>query len=406
MKELDLKVNFLKVIFLINILWGALAPIIIAFFAMIFSHSLIFLIKDVVFYCSFSLIFFFPNKKILVLGRLKVLFHIILFLLFLGGITLCFSNFYYWQIYNIRQLLVPFLIIAFPYVIKIQSELNKELILFILKLVFNLIIIGGVFLIIDIWEIIDLSNYFNAKGIPTYSNGKPAMFFEPSMNYLERLVSTILDPISFGHIITAAFVSLFFVKSLCRGKRKLYLIVFLIGLFMTFSKGAIFQLIIAVFLFNNRLNIILRVIVPFIVLVLGFFLIDLKGIIIHFKGLYFSIINVNFFGHGLGLVGNYAKMFAEDLSIYKKMQISDTFIGSVLGQIGIIGLLVWLSFFYRYIIDVVRNKMLPGSIIIVSQLVISVLSENTLNFTSFFIPGLLAVLVNKYQLYENSNNRN
>jgi len=88
------------------------------------------------------------------------------------------------------------------------------------------------------------------------------------------------------------------------------------------------------------------------------------------------------------------------------MNISDTFIGSILGQIGIIGLFFWTSFFSKYFIDLIRGIIMPGSIIIASQLIISVLSENTLNLTSFFIPGLLAVLVNKYQLYENSNTRN
>jgi len=405
LRELNLKVNFLKVIFLVNIIWSALAPLIIAFIAMISSNSLIFLFKDLLFYFSFILLFFFPKKNIFVLDRLLILFHILFFLSFIGGITFFLFDFHYWQVYNIRQLLAPFLIISFPYIIKIPIKLNKELILFILRFILFLIIIGVIFMFVDIWSVIDLSNYFSAKGIPTYSNGMPAMFFEPSMNYANRLVSTILDPISFGHIITACFISLFFIKSLCRN-RKLFLIIFLIGLLLTFSKGAIFQLIIALFLLNNRLNIIVRILVPFLTLVFGFFFINLAGIIIHFKGLYFSIININFFGHGLGLVGNYAKMFAEDLSVYNEMKISDTFIGSVLGQLGIIGLLVWLTFFYRHLIDLLRNRMLTGSIIIISQLIISVLSENTLNLTSFFIPGFIAVLVNKYQLHENSNTRN
>ena len=405
MSELNLKSYFLRAIFLVNIIWSALAPIIIAFIAMISSNTLIFLFKDLVFYFSFFLLFLFPNKNIFIVDRLFILLHIILFLVFIGGITFFLFDFHYWQVYNIRQLLAPFLIISFPYIIKIPVQLNKKLILFILRFVFYLIIIGVIFMIVDIWNFIDLSNYFNVKGIPTYSNGMPAMFFEPSMNYASRLVSTILDPISFGHIITACLISIFFLKSFDRN-RKLFLIIFLIGLLMTFSKGAIFQMILALFLLNNRLNIFIRILMPSLTLVFGFFFINLAGIIIHFKGLYFALINANLFGHGLGLVGNYAKMFAEDLSVYNKIQISDTFIGSVLGQIGIVGLLVWLTFFYKHLIALLRNKMLPGSIIIISQLIISVLSENTLNFTSFFIPGILAVLVNKYQLHENSNIRN
>ena len=230
------------------------------------------------------------------------------------------------------------------------------------------------------------------------------MFYEPALNYSLRLVSTILDPISFGHILTSGFVTLYFIKGIVKN-RKIYLFLILFGLLLTMSKGAIFQLILCLTLFNSKLNFFLRFLIPLIVLISGYFLIDLRGIIIHFTGLYYAIVNINWFGHGLGLVGNYAKMFANDLTVYKQIKISDTFMGSVIGQIGIVGTFIWLSFFYRSFLNILFQKTMPGSIIILTQLIISILSENTLNYTSFFIPGILAVLVNKYYKYENSNIR-
>ena len=398
--------SILKYLIKINILWSVIAPLVLALITMVFSNSSIFILKDIIFYFSFILIFFLPNRFFNISDKIRLLLYILGFLLFLLITTFLLHSFHSWQVYNVRQFLAPIMIVSFLSFVKIPFEFNKRMILFILKVVVSLILIGFIFQLINIWEFINLSNFFQAKGIPTYDNGTPAMFFEPSMNYAPRLVSVILDPISFGHIITAAFVSLFFLKVIKKNRRKLYFFILIVGLFLTMSKGAIFQLVICVFLFNPRLNIFLRLAIPLSTLVAGFFLIDLKGIIIHFLGFYSALINANLFGHGLGMVGNYAKMFAGDLTIYHKMGISDTFIGSVLGQIGILGLFFWASFFYKYFIDLTRGIIMPGSIIIVSQLIISVLSENTLNLTSFFIPGLLAVLVNKYQLYENSNTRN
>ena len=130
-----------------------------------------------------------------------------------------------------------------------------------------------------------------------------------------RLVSTILDPISFGHILTSGFVTLYFIKGIVKN-RKIYLFLILFGYVINYV-NAIFQLILCLTLFTHKLNSFLRFLIPLIVLISGYFLIDLRGIIIHFTGLYYAIVNINWFGHGLGLERNYAKMFANDLTVYK-----------------------------------------------------------------------------------------
>src|SRR3546814_4604876 len=56
---------------------------------------------------------------------------------------------------------------------------------------------------LDLWRYLDLTNYFNLKGIPVDKRGLSYMFYEPALSYTERLVSTVLDPISLGHMLAA-----------------------------------------------------------------------------------------------------------------------------------------------------------------------------------------------------------
>ena len=211
--------------------------------------------------------------------------HIIFFLIFLFVVTLIFHDFYYWQLYNLRQFLAPVLIVSFLSYLKMTFELTKNMISYILNVLVILILIGIFFSVTKIWYIIDLTSFFSVKGIPTFQNmripGTPAMFYEPALNYSLRLVSTILDPISFGHILTSGFVTLYFIKGIVKN-RKIYLFLILFGPLLTMSKLQFFQLILCLTLFNSKLNFFLRFLIPLIVLISGYFLIDLRGIIIHF----------------------------------------------------------------------------------------------------------------------------
>jgi len=379
------KDGFIKNLIKANLYWAMIAPIFLAIVLNLIQIQGLFILKDLIFYVSLVLIFFCGKTQNFIFFSLRLT----LFILFLFTLTFFYDGFKGWMVYNLRQLIVPILIVCFGYYSNISLDSFYKLVKVYYKASIYILLIGIIFKEFDLWKVIDLSNYFNLKGIPVDSRGLSYMFYEPAFSYTERLASTILDPISLGHILAGAVIMCFYGIGIKGRKRWTYLFVLGIGLILTFSKGAILQVLLALFFFNKNLPIKVRFLFPALCIVLILSIINIEGILIHMIGLHNAIVHMNLFGHGLGLVGNYAKMFADDLTTYEIFKISDTFIGSVLGQIGIIGLFIWLSFFSKYFTQTILTKRtLVGATIIVSQLLVAALSENTLNFTSFIIPGI------------------
>tara|TARA_R110002073_G_scaffold281446_2_gene445713 strand:+ start:7585 stop:8775 length:1191 start_codon:yes stop_codon:yes gene_type:complete len=379
-----------------NIVWAVFLPIILAVILSSYEIQGLFIIKDIIFYASFLLLLFISKSR----GLFLYTFMIFIFLVYLFLLTSIFFKLNSWIVYNLRQLISPILIIGFGYYIKITDEERiTGVIRFLYKTVFWVVAIGLLFKLFGMWDYLSLINYFNLKGIPVDPRGVSYMFYEPAVFYTERLVSTVLDPVSLGHIIATPLILCYYSIAITGRKRKLLLLILFIGLILTFSKGAILQVVLALFFFNKRLSPLVRVIIPIAIVVFSLLVINIEGILIHLVGLKNAIIYMNLFGHGLGMVGNYAKMFADDLSVYSKFKISDTFIGSVIGQIGVVGFIFWASFFIpkvKYVIF--GNRIFVGSIILLSQLIVAVMSENTLNFTSFIIPGIITGLLIKNKI--------
>ena len=148
--------SILKYLIKINILWSVIAPLVLALIAMVFSNSLIFILKDIIFYFSFILIFLLPNRFFSISDKIRLLLYILAFLLFLVIITFYLHSFHGWQVYNVRQFLAPIMIVSFLSFVKMPIELSKMMILFILKVVVFLILLGFIFQLINIWEIYQL----------------------------------------------------------------------------------------------------------------------------------------------------------------------------------------------------------------------------------------------------------
>lgn len=388
--------SFFAWIIRFNIVWALFLPIALAIIVSSFNIQGLFILKDIIFYTSFVLLMLLNRNKWLY----SYFFMIIIFVFYLFILTAVFFELKPWIVYNLRQLISPLLIIGFGYYVTItDKERIYGIIRFLYKITIWVVVVGLFFKIFKIWDYISLANYFNLKGIPVDSRGVSYMFYEPIINYTERLVSTILDPISLGHIIAASLILCYYSVSISGKKRKWFLVLFFVGLILTFSKGAILQSVLALFFFNKKLSIVIRYLVPSLFIGIVLISINIEGILIHLVGLQNAIIYMNFFGHGLGQVGNYAKMFADDLSVYEQFKISDTFIGSVIGQLGLIGFLFWISFFLPRVKNAIfGSRVYVGSVIIISQLMIAVISENTLNFTSFVVPGIIGGLLIKNKI--------
>ena len=373
----------------LNILWAFFSPLLLALILTRYEYTWLFILKDLFFYFSFVLVFFIGKSK----GLFNYILLIALFVFYLFTTTALFFEVQSWIFYSLRQLLSPILIFSFGYYLRINPESIKSVIHKLYKISFWVVILGLLFLIFNMWEYINLKIYFNLKGIPVDPSGVSYMFYEPALSYAQRMVSTVLDPISLGHMIATPLILCYYSVFISGRKRKLYLAIFLIGLLLTFSKGAILQVVLALFFFNKNLSKAVRYLIPLLFVILVLTVINIKGILIHLVGVKNAIVYLNVYGHGIGMVGNYAKMFADDLTVYHELHISDTFIGAVIGQIGLFGFILWLSFF----LPKIKWKSLfsghiihVGSIVLITQLIISIISENTLNFTSFIIAGIIS----------------
>lgn len=386
-------INIIK----INILWIFFAPLLIVFLinTLGITSKFIFASKDVLFYLIFILYFFSFQKKfyfqIAIFSTL--IWYILILLIFNGNYT----DFY---IANIRQIITPLIILVLFKSIDLNDLSRLEIIQFIYKMSVIVVLLGFIFLLVDIWNYINLKGFFQLKGIPTNDKGLSYMFYEPIIGYAQRMVSTILDPISLGHILASVAIAIYYKIGIDGKKRIIFLSIVLLGLLFTFSKGAMLQFFIGVIIFDKNIHLILKVFALYILSIVIYFIPNKAGLLIHLQGTLNAFDSISIFGYGIGSVGNYAKMFSNDLSTYYLLEISDTFIGSMIGQLGLIGILLWL---YIYTFDF-KSLTNPGVIILISQLFIGILSENTMNFSSFFIPGVLGGLLLNYRrvlVYEN-----
>ena len=376
----------------INILWVFFAPLVIVFMInkLGITSKLIFASKDILFYLFFLFYTFTFQKKfyfqIAIFGTL--FWYILLLLIFNGNYT----DFY---IANIRQMITPLIILILFKSIELNDLSKLEIIQFIYKVTVSIVLLGFIFLLIDVWNYISLHGFFQLKGIPTNEKGLSYMFYEPIIGYAQRMVSTILDPISLGHMLASVAIAMYYKIGIDGKKRIIFLSIVLLGLLFTFSKGAMLQFFIAVVIFDKNIHLLLKVFALYILFIAIYFLPNKAGLLIHLHGTINAFDSISMIGYGIGSVGNYAKMFSSDLTMYELLKISDTFLGSLLGQVGIIGVLIWL-YIYLYGIKSISN---PGAIIIISQLLIGILSENTMNFSSFFISGLLGGLIINMNLF-------
>lgn len=289
------------------------------------------------------------------------------------------------KIASIRQIIIPFILILIGCNLArgIRLEVIKK---YVISLALVSLFFGLLEVYFSLWHYLDITEYFTIKNIPTYSRvfkdkfRYPVFFIEPIFGGIKRMVSFVLDPINLGHIFTFILALLLFDDNLSYGKRKRYFLafLFLLGLILTFSKGALLQFILILFFVSKRISIGLKLIVILVFCVIVSYAANFHmGVKIHLLGLLEAIKNINLFGHGVGMVGNQAYMFGEPI-----LKIGDTYFGSILGQIGVIGYLLWLVPFLIIIKKIKYNFVAK---IFLAQLLISIISENSFNLLSVFL---------------------
>lgn len=291
---------------------------------------------------------------------------------------------------NIRQIVAPLALLAIYAKLHLDASDVAALRRWLCMVVIGVFSFGAVEQAFELWARADLSVFFWLKGIPTDARGLSFMFYEPMFDYHERMTSAFLDPISLGHFFATSALFLIYLSN--RNKLEYWaLALCLLGLALSISKGAMLQLFLGLTVFNIRVPLVLRGIsvgVPFVVLAL---LPSREGIDIHLGGFGNAIKTMSLFGYGIGSSGNYTKMFADSVLRYESLGISDTFVGALLGQIGFIGFLAWLAV-CAFVLAVSAKSRRGATIslqLFSSIFAVSILSENTMNVTSFLAPAVI-----------------
>ena len=384
-----MKINrsfFLKIL----IIWLATSSLVIVILVNSLDTTLnLIILKDLGIYLIFLSSFFIYHKKYKFDFKILLFYVILLFLIFYNYTISSSSSFS--KIAVIRQIITPFVLMFLGYQFIRRPEEYNNILRFIIVLSFFLILFGLFERSIHLWTIISLKKYFILKNIKLFDIGYPVMFIEPinlfqelvNVNGIIRVVSSFLDPINFGHFLVTVLTIVYYEKKLYKKKiRYFLLIIIFICLLGTFSKGAMLQLFLIFFILNKNLHILLKI-SSIIIGIIIIYLISLNhaGFLVHFIG-FISVFNhLTLFGNGLATFGNYANMFAGEAVFNSK--VGDSFWGSLIGQLGIIGFASWIFIFYKIIKKFPKNFYL--SKILISQIIISALSENTFNLLSIFI---------------------
>lgn len=287
---------------------------------------------------------------------------------------------------SLRQMIMPFLFIFIGVnLIKTQYEYD-EMVCFILKLFIGVVVFGVFERITHLWSSGWLQAYFQAKSIPVLSSGYPFFFIEPvgvqelaEHSGLVRMSSVVLDPINLGHLLVACY----FLSSGVKNK-----LIFFTSLLATLSKGALIHFFIVSVIFNKKIELYYRLLIGLAsFFILLYLLSGHAGFLLHLKGLVNATANVSLFGEGVGHAGNYS-VILKGINVH---DVTDSFFGSVLGQLGFIGAVFWLLPLL-FVAAKVWDFGLIGKVML-GQIIVSVLSENTLNFSSliiaFFLGGAL-----------------
>lgn len=270
------------------------------------------------------------------------------------------------------------------------------------SVLFSLILVGKFVFIYGVFERILYLNanwigdFFAAKSIHLSSAGYPYVFIEPLSIYNEfpgitgflRMHSTFLDPINLGHFFVVCYAVCYLMGD------KLWSRLFSVGVLLCFSKSAMMQLLVFILYYQVPVPKLLKIFMVLVSLIISIVVLQgHAGFWIHLNGLMASLNSISLLGYGLGAVGNVASMYGE---VNEIKGIGDTFFGALLGQVGIVGCLVfYLIMFY---ISRPRNiAFQPLYFLLIIQVGLSILSENAFNFLSlFYLVFLLGYLSVKY----------
>jgi hypothetical protein len=278
-----------------------------------------------------------------------------------------------------------------------RNDINKFKMLPVNFILTSLILADFFFILLDIMSFIDLKSFYMEvgkvlRGEGTIGNFRTIIFGIKTI----RIPGIFADPIVAGYALSAIFFFFFF------SIRNLYLKIILLTIvsiliFITFSKGAYLMLtigLLSLFIYKTKMSLNKKN-----VLIIGMYIITLTFTIlralqdgvtdssaIHVLGLvlpFSQSFGINYFiGNDLGSGGNMGGWVEQG---------AESFIGLLMYNTGLIGVLIVIFIFFKLTIIALERKDLIGKFFIAVPLPVfgaSFLQENSFNL-SYTIPRII-----------------
>jgi hypothetical protein len=370
------------------------------FLAILFSKimygSLVIIgIKDIAIYLLLGLLLLLNYKKITLVKSdfLAIIYYLILIVYLMIPENVSWGS----KIVQFRQLSTPVTL----YLLGRLLFLNRPKFNNLLKFIVNISIFSVSFGIIerfilkdDLWIKLGIMDYMAQKGMDRWSYGKgglPGNFYtydwvQITDEPVRRMVSFIADPTLFGQFLVFPIAILLITKIYIGKKRYISLLILLIGLLSTLSKGGILSVFIIVIfvLLNSKFKKVGLSLLTVLVLFVGILLFNAEkfsSLPAHLNGLFQNIkLLIEYpFGMGLGQSGNLAKLYSS-----KVTGSGESYFGMMIGQIGIFSIVMiaffWFAYFRFNSFDNNHNKLFQS--LTISLFISSLLSESAVSFIS------------------------
>ncbi|NDY42540.1 hypothetical protein G3N55_06755 [Dissulfurirhabdus thermomarina] len=307
------------------------------------------------------------------------------------------------KIISARQLLI---VPSFFFVGRLMGKvelwsLNKVVLAISLLVVlfgfFEMIFLGDTF-----WQKFGINSYMMQKRMGQWAYGPGGLpgnfytydFVEWVGRPLRRNVTLLVEPTLSGHFLSYVVVLSFLTRNW------IIFVLCFVALLLTFSKGGLVVVFISlgIFALSNkslffRFIFILCSFFLFVVIVF-FFMEHSQSVRNHVAGLLYNFLLMFKFplGCGLGRSGNFAKLFSPETEI----GIGESYLGAFVGQIGIVGFIIYLWLLsHLYYLSISEQRKLHSIVLAVafSTCVVASLSESSISYIGsgyiFFLLGLV-----------------
>lgn len=274
---------------------------------------------------------------------------------------------------SLRNIITPMLFLLIGLLACINVNL-KRFLKYISYITIFVVMFGILerFFLNGFWFSVNLPDLWEKKGLPLNAfTGLPVNFFSSEMvngKQLRRMVSSFADPVNLGTFLFFGFMAAWYLK-----KRTLVLAV-LACIALAVSKGALLGLLVFCVIWSYHK-------LPkyaFVLVLMGTGLAGLAfifysmsnstmSVFLHFSGFFaaFPELVHHPLGRGLGNIGVLAGLYSSGA----KTEITESGLGMVIGQLGIVGLVLFIYFFWclwkkSRVVEDKKEKILVQSLIL------------------------------------------